>query len=531
MKNPKLLQYGISSNASVYANPTYEELYQLETSPSNKGLECCTATNTGAVAVTTGKYTGRAPNDRYIVKDELTCDTIWWDGDINKSIGDDIWNHCKEIVINRLSQSSSLFIIDAFCGTNADTRMKVRFITEIAWQAHFVTNMFVRPTEFELTHFGEPDFVVLNSSEAVNPQWREQGLHSEIFILFNLTAKMQIIGGTWYGGEMKKGIFSMMNYYLPLRGIASMHCSANVGENGESALFFGLSGTGKTTLSADPQRYLIGDDEHGWDEKGVFNLEGGCYAKTLHLKKEKEPEIWRAIRRDALLENVTVDLDGQVDFFDDSITQNSRVSYPIYFINKITLPSKAGHPKKIVFLTADASGVLPQVACLDYQQAQYYFLCGYTSKVAGTEQGILHPQPSFSPCFGAAFLTLHPTVYADILSKKMKLHQSKAYLVNTGWDANGKRFSLADTRKIIDAILDGSIENAPKQNLTYFNLNIPLSINNIDSAILDPRNSYSTPQVWEERAIVLASEFVSYFKQYESTPVGRELIASGPHAG
>ena len=402
-----LSKYGITNVEKIIYNPSYDELFKAETDPSLTGYEKGIVTNTGAVAVKTGKFTGRSPKDKYTVKDKTTENTMWWDGKINKPISTEIWNELKQLVIKELSDKKKLYVVDAYCGANKDTRLKVRFIMEVAWQAHFVKNMFIRPTEEELKEFGEPDFIVLNGSKVTNPKWKEQGLNSEVFVVFNLTERMQIIGGTWYGGEMKKGMFSMMNYYLPLKGIASMHCSANVGLNGDVALFFGLSGTGKTTLSTDPKRLLIGDDEHGWDDNGVFNFEGGCYAKVINLSQENEPEIWSAIRRDALLENVTVHADGSIDYADKSITENTRVSYPIYHIDNIVEPSKAGHASKIIYLSADAYGVLPPVSILDEKQAQYHFISGYTSKLAGTERGITEPEPSFSPAFGEAFLTVH----------------------------------------------------------------------------------------------------------------------------
>ena len=428
----------------------------------------------------------------------------------------------------QLSSSKKLYVVDTFCGANENTRLKVRFIVEVAWQAHFVTNMFMRPSHYDLQNYGEPDFVVLNSSKTVNPNWKEQGLNSEVFVCFNLTERMQVIGGTWYGGEMKKGMFCMQNYYLPLQGIPSMHCSANVGEAGDVVIFFGLSGTGKTTLSADPKRYLIGDDEHGWDENGVCNYEGGCYAKVINLSEESEPDIWRAIRRDALLENVTVRPDGSVDFTDKSRTENTRVSYPIYHINKIVLPSKAGHAKKIVYLSADAFGVLPPVSILDENQAQYHLLSGFTSKLAGTERGITEPVPSFSPAFGEAFLTLHPTMYAKTLVARMKEHGAKAYLVNTGWNGTGKRISLKDTRAIIDAIIDGSIEDAETVHIPIMNLNAPKALKNVSEGILDPRDTYADVSEWAEKAKKLASMYQENFKQYCDNEAAKALIAYGP---
>lgn len=524
----ELAKYGISNVTEVIYNPSYQELFQYETAPELDGFEKGEQTNTGAIAVKTGIFTGRSPKDKYFVKDSVSENTIWWDGVINRPINQDVWGHCKNLVINQLSDAKRLFVVDAFCGTNVNSRLKVRFIVEVAWQAHFVTNMFIRPSNYELNHFGEPDFVVFNGSKVTNPKWKEQGLNSEVFVLFNLTEKLAVIGGTWYGGEMKKGIFSLMNYYLPLRGMASMHCSANVGEDGDVALFFGLSGTGKTTLSADPKRYLIGDDEHGWDDKGIFNFEGGCYAKTINLSKEHEPDIFNAIQRNALLENVTVLKDGSVDFSDCSTTENTRVSYPIYHINKIVLPSKAGHATKIIYLSADAFGVLPPVSILNRDQAQYHFLCGYTSKLAGTERGITEPVPSFSPAFGEAFLTLHPTYYAKELVRKMDEHNAKAYLVNTGWNGTGKRISIKETRAIIDSILDGSIEKAKTAHIPLLNLTIPVSLPHVSEGILDPRDTYADKSEWEKKAKDLSARYIKYFEQYISTPEGKALVPAGP---
>lgn len=532
MKNIKIIQelhdLGITGYQEIVYNPTYEQLYKAEVSTKNTGFEKGAQTESGAIAVKTGIFTGRSPKDRYIVHDDVTKDTICWDGKVNFPTTDDIFQSCKNLVLEQLSSSKKLYVVDAFCGTNPDTRLKVRFIMEVAWQAHFVTNMFIRPSNYELENFGQPDFVVMNGSKTTNPNWKEQGLNSENFVMFNLTEKIQIIGGTWYGGEMKKGMFAMMNYYLPLKGMASMHCSANVGEKGDVALFFGLSGTGKTTLSADPKRYLIGDDEHGWDNNGVFNYEGGCYAKVIDLTEEKEPDIFKAIKRDALLENVVVNEYGEIDYKDNSITENTRVSYPIYHINKIVLPSKAGHAKKIVYLSADAFGVLPPVSILNDDQAQYHFLCGYTSKLAGTERGITEPQMSFSPAFGEAFLTLHPTMYSKTLIGKMREHGAKAYLVNTGWNGTGKRISLKDTRAIIDAILDGSIDNAPKTTVPVLNLEIPTSLPNVSEGILDPRNTYATEADWEAKARELGAKYIENFKQYCDTEEGQRLVAAGP---
>ena len=528
MSKIDLSKYGITNVGEIVYNPSYEELYQAEMDPANEGFEKGVLTNMGAVNVLTGRFTGRSPKDKFIVKDETTENTIWWDGVVNKPVTTEVWNSLKTIAQGQLSDAKKLYVVDAFCGTNSDTRMKVRFIMEVAWQAHFVTNMFIRPSEYELENYGEPDFVMINASKATNPDWKEQGMHSEVFVVFNLTERLSVVGGSWYGGEMKKGIFSMMNYYLPLKGIAAMHCSANVGEEGDVAIFFGLSGTGKTTLSADPKRYLIGDDEHGWDDHGVFNFEGGCYAKCIDLSKEKEPDIWRAIRRDALLENVTVLPDGTPDFHDGSITENTRVSYPIYFINKIVLPTKAGHAKKVIYLSADAYGVLPPVSILDDKQAQYHFLCGYTSKLAGTELGITEPVPSFSAAFGEAFLTVHPTIYAKNLVKKMEEHDAKAYLVNTGWNGTGKRISLKETRAIIDAILDGSIEQAPTKHIPIMNLSIPTKLPNVSSDILDPRDTYQDVKEWEKKAVSLATKYIKTFDKYCDTQAARDLIPSGP---
>ena len=520
-----LSKYGITNVEKIIYNPSYDELFKAETDPSLTDYEKGIVTNTGAVAVKTGKFTGRSPKDKYTVKDKTTENTMWWDGKINKPISTEIWNELKQLVIKELSDKKKLYVVDAYCGANKDTRLKVRFIMEVAWQAHFVKNMFIRPTEEELKEFGEPDFIVLNGSKVTNPKWKEQGLNSEVFVVFNLTERMQIIGGTWYGGEMKKGMFSMMNYYLPLKGIASMHCSANVGLNGDVALFFGLSGTGKTTLSTDPKRLLIGDDEHGWDDNGVFNFEGGCYAK---VSQENEPEIWSAIRRDALLENVTVHADGSIDYADKSITENTRVSYPIYHIDNIVEPSKAGHASKIIYLSADAYGVLPPVSILDEKQAQYHFISGYTSKLAGTERGITEPEPSFSPAFGEAFLTVHPMMYAAVLARKMKDHHCKAYLVNTGWNGTGKRISIKETRAIIDAILSGDIEKAPTKHIPILNLTIPTELPGVNSGILDPRDTYSNVEEWSKKAQSLANKYADNFVQYATTPEAEALIEFGP---
>jgi len=537
MKNIKIIQelhdLGITGYHEVAYNPSYEELYQAEVSHKRKGFEKGALTDTGCVAVKTGIFTGRSPKDRYIVKDDVTKDTICWDKEYGISTPNypttkEVWDDLKALTLQQLSTSPKLYVVDAFCGTNVDTRLKVRFVMEVAWQAHFVTNMFIRPSIYELENFGEPDFIVMNGSKTKNPNWKEQGLNSENFVLFNLTEKIQIIGGTWYGGEMKKGMFAMMNYYLPLKGMASMHCSANVGPEGDVAVFFGLSGTGKTTLSADPKRYLIGDDEHGWDDNGVFNYEGGCYAKVIDLSEQNEPDIWRAIKRDALLENVIVDEYGEIDYYDHSITENSRVSYPIYHISKIVLPSKAGHASKIIYLSADAFGVLPPVSILTEDQAAYHFLCGYTSKLAGTERGITAPEPSFSPAFGEAFLTLHPTMYSKTLIGKMKEHKATAYLVNTGWNGTGKRISLKNTRAIIDAIISGDINNAETKTIPFLNLTFPTVLPNVSEGILDPRDTYKNAEEWDEKAKDLAGRYIKYFEQYTGNAEGKRLVAAGP---
>jgi len=525
-----LANYGIAEPSELIVNPSYEQLYVEETRDDLEGFEAGTVTDMGAVAVNTGIFTGRSPQDKYIVKDDTTRDTLWWSDqgkNDNKPIDAKIWQHLKKLVGDQLG-GQRLFVIDLFCGANQATQLKVRFITEVAWQAHFVKNMFIRPSDEQLANF-EPDFVVMNGAKTTNPQWQEQGLNSENFVAFNMTERMQLIGGTWYGGEMKKGMFSVMNYLLPLQGIASMHCSANVGEDGDCAIFFGLSGTGKTTLSTDPKRKLIGDDEHGWDDNGIFNFEGGCYAKTINLSAEAEPDIYGAIRRDALLENVTVRDNGSIDFADNSRTENTRVSYPIYHIENIVKPvSKAGHASKVIFLTADAFGVLPPVAKLTPEQTEYYFLSGFTAKLAGTERGITEPTPAFSACFGAAFLTLHPTQYAAVLTKRMQDANATAYLVNTGWNGTGKRISIKDTRGIIDAILSGAIEDSATTRLPYFDLAIPTALEGVDTAILDPAETYADPQEWHTKARKLAAMFVENFAQYADTEHGKALQQAGP---
>jgi len=531
-KSISLEKYGIKNAAEIIYNPSYEFLFEEELNPNLEGFEKGQLSELGAVNVMTGDFTGRSPKDKYIVKDDITKDTIWWPSEKavndNKAISQDTWNALKENTVSQLS-GKRLFVVDTFCGANENTRLKVRFIVEVAWQAHFVKNMFIRPTEEELENYGEPDFVVMNASKKGFKDFAAHGLNSEVYIAFNLTEKIQLIGGTWYGGEMKKGLFSMMNYYLPLQGIASMHCSANKGENGDVAVFFGLSGTGKTTLSTDPKRQLIGDDEHGWDNDGVFNFEGGCYAKTIDLSKENEPDIYGAIRKDALLENVTLDANGKIDFKDGSVTQNTRVSYPIYHIDNIVKPvSKAGHANKVIFLTADAFGVMPPVAKLTPEQTKYFFLSGFTAKLAGTERGVTKPEPTFSACFGKAFLSLHPTQYGTELVKKMNEHKAEAYMVNTGWNGTGKRISIKDTRAIIDRILDGSIEHSDMQNLPVFNFQIPTSLDGVDSGILDPRKTYADASEWETKAKDLAGLFIKNFAQYTDNAEGENLVKAGP---
>lgn len=531
-----LLTYNIKEPAEIIYNPGYDHLFEAETDPSLEGYEKGIVTETGAVAVDTGIYTGRSPKDKYIVYDDKTKDTVWWKSEKaqvsdNKPINNEVWNHCKKLASDQLS-GQKLYVVDCYAGANESTRMKIRFIMEVAWQAHFVKNMFIRPTDEELESF-EPDFVFLVASKTSNKKWKEQGLHSETFVFFNLTEGMAVLGGTWYGGELKKGIFSVMNYYLPLQKIAAMHCSANVGKDQDVAIFFGLSGTGKTTLSTDPDRALIGDDEHGWDDDGIFNFEGGCYAKTIHLSKEKEPDIYNAIRRNALLENVVVNKDGSIDFDDDSKTENTRVSYPIYHINNIIKPvSKAGHATKVIFLTADAFGVLPPVAKLNAGQTRYYFISGYTAKVAGTERGIKEPQPSFSACFGAAFLLLDPIIYANELVRKMQMSGADAWLVNTGWIGGpygtGERIDLPSTRRIINAILDGSINKSGFNEIPVFNLAVPDSVKGVDSKLLVPGNTWKNEEDWNKQARVLADKFINNFKKFAVNDDLTELIKYGP---
>ena len=526
-----LSSIGISDVQTIVHNPSYDQLYEDELQPGLKGFARGYLTELGAVNVLTGEYTGRSPKDKFIVMDDTTRDSYWWNGNgtknDNKPIDNAVWSDLKALAAKQLS-GKKLYIVDGFCGANKDTCMKVRFVMEVAWQAHFVKNMFIRPSDEELADF-TPDFTVVNASMTTNPDWERHGMNSPTFVAFNLTERMQLIGGSWYGGEMKKGLFSVMNYLLPQKGIASMHCSANSSSNGDVALFFGLSGTGKTTLSASSNRSLIGDDEHGWDDDGIFNFEGGCYAKTSDLSEASEPEIYRAIRRDALLENVIADADGKIDFSDTSLTLNTRVSYPIYHIDNIVRPvSKAGHAKHVLFLTADAFGVLPPVSILDDATTQYHFLSGFTAKMAGMERGMTEHQPTFSACFGAAFLTLHPTKYAEVLNKRMNDAGAKAYLINTGWNGQGKRISLANTRALINAIFDDELDDAETETLPIFNLQMPKALAGLDSSVLDPRSSYDNPAEWEKRAQHLGGLFVDNFEKFTDTDAGKALVAAGP---
>jgi phosphoenolpyruvate carboxykinase (ATP) len=534
MAKVDLSQYGITGTKEIVHNPSYKDLYAAEMDPALTGYEKGQESELGAVNVMTGVYTGRSPKDKFIVMDENSKNTVWWTSDAYKNdnhpASQKAWEAVKKIAQKELS-NKDLYVVDAFCGANKDTRMAVRFIVEVAWQAHFVENMFIKPSAEELANF-KPDFVVYNASKAKVENYKELGLNSETAVLFNITSREQVIVNTWYGGEMKKGMFSMMNYYLPLKGIASMHCSANTDLDGKNtAIFFGLSGTGKTTLSTDPKRLLIGDDEHGWDDNGVFNFEGGCYAKVINLDKDSEPDIYGAIKRDALLENVTLDANGKIDFTDKSVTENTRVSYPIDHIKNIVRPvSSAPAAKDVIFLSADAFGVLPPVSILTPEQTKYYFLSGFTAKLAGTERGITEPTPTFSACFGQAFLELHPTKYAEELVKKMEKNGAKAYLVNTGWNGTGKRISIRDTRGIIDAILNGSIEKAPTKKIPYFDFEVPTELPGVDSKILDPRDTYADASQWDAKAKDLAGRFVKNFVKYEGNEAGKALVAAGPHA-
>lgn len=533
----ELESYGISDAKEVFYNLSYDELFKHESSPELTGFDKCYLTETGAMTVDTGIFTGRSPKDKYIVRNPASEGNVWWaqegrKSSDNKPVSPELW---KKLYANSTKQLSGkkLYIQDGYVGANPNSRLCIRIVTEVAWQAHFAKNMFIRPTEEELKTF-KPDFVMFNACKTTYPDYKAEGMNSEVYVAFNLDERRAVIGGTWYGGEMKKGFFSVMNYFLPLKGMAAMHCSANMGKNGDTAIFFGLSGTGKTTLSTDPHRALIGDDEHGWDDEGVFNFEGGCYAKCIHLSAQNEPDIFGAIKRDALLENVVFDpKTGKIDYDDASKTENTRVSYPIYHINNIVKPvSKGGHPSKVIFLTADAFGVLPPVSRLDPDQTQYQFLSGYTAKVAGTERGIKEPTPTFSSCFGAAFLLLHPTVYARELVKKMKQHGSTAYLVNTGWIGGpygvGKRIDIPSTRAIINAILDGSLDKAETETIPVFNLAVPKAVNGVDAKILNPRNLWANPADWDKSARDLGAKFIKNFENFTDTEEGKRLVAAGP---
>ena len=527
-----LTKYGITGATEIVHNPSYEQLFEAEMDPTLEGYDKGQLTELGAVNVMTGIYTGRSPKDKFIVMDENSKNTVWWTSDEfkndNHPMSEEVWAVCKDLAVKQLS-GKKLYVVDAFCGANPDSRMAIRFIMEVAWQAHFVKNMFIAPSQEELANF-EPNFVIYNASKAKIDNYAELGLNSATCAAFNITSREQVILNTWYGGEMKKGMFSMMNYFLPLNGMASMHCSANTDMNGENtALFFGLSGTGKTTLSTDPKRLLIGDDEHGWDDNGVFNFEGGCYAKVINLDKDAEPDIYNAIKRNALLENVTVDAEGKIDFKDQSVTENTRVSYPINHINNIVKPvSAAPAAKNVIFLSADAFGVLPPVSILTPEQAQYYFLSGFTAKLAGTERGITEPTPTFSACFGQAFLELHPTKYGEELVKKMEANGAKAYLVNTGWNGTGKRITIKDTRGIIDAILDGSILKADTKKIPYFDFEVPTALPGVNPAILDPRDTYADVAEWNTKAEDLAGRFIKNFVKYTGNDAGKALVAAGP---
>jgi phosphoenolpyruvate carboxykinase (ATP) len=515
----------LKSVGTVYRNLSYDELFTHETS-NNEGK----VSSNGTMMVDTGKFTGRSPKDKYFVQQLPSSDNIAW-GKINQPVSAEIFDELYADVIDYLS-GKDIYVTDGYSGANPHSRKSVRFITEFAWQSHFVKNMFIRPEDEELDHFA-PDFRVYNASNMINEKWQKHGLNSEVFCIFNVEKNIAIIGGTWYGGEMKKGIFTMMNYWLPLDGILSMHCSANVGKEGDVALFFGLSGTGKTTLSTDAARKLIGDDEHGWSDEGIFNFEGGCYAKCIGLSPENEPEIYGAIKRHALLENVVYDEDGVVDFFDSSKTENTRVSYPIEHIENHEPTLKAGLPKNIIFLSCDAFGVLPPVSRLTKDQAMYYFLSGYTAKVAGTERGIIEPQATFSACFGEAFLPLHPTVYAKLLGEKMEKHGVNAYLVNTGWSGGGygvgKRMSIKATRACINAILDGSINKAEFNKIPYFGLFIPKELAGVDDARLNPRDAWADKEAFDATSKKLAGMFIENFKKYTNAGDDFDFTKAGPH--
>ncbi len=535
ISNLNLNEVGISDWKEIFYNLSYDELYKAETDPSLEGFDLGVVTALGAVTIDTGKFTGRSPNDKYIVEDDITKDTVWWasgeaSGSDNKKLSQEAWVHLKDISAKQLSDKK-LYVMDGFCGTNEDTRMSIRLVTEIAWMAHFFKNMFIRPSDEELKNF-KPDWTILNACKTSCKDFEKYGMRSEVFGAFNVTERMTVIGGTWYGGEIKKGIFSIMNYFLPLKGIGAFHCSANQGKDGDTALFFGLSGTGKTSLSTDPKRALIGDDEHGWDNDGIFNFEGGCYAKCINLTHEKEPDIFDAIKKDALLENVELNDKGGVDFASSKKTQNTRVSYPLFHINNIVKPvSKGTHPNHIIFLTCDAFGVLPPVAKLTKEQAMYHYLAGYTAKVAGTELGVKEPQATFSACFGKAFLLVHPTMYAEILAKKMEEHNSHAWLINTGWVSGkygvGHRIPIKDNRVTIDAILDGTLEKANYENLSTLNLSIPDKLEGLQSSV-NPRDAWENKEEYDETVKKLAQMFIDNFNGFTDTERGKSLVSAGP---
>ncbi len=537
MLEQALKEIGIQKSKQILYNLSYEDLFKHETDLSLEGFERGQLTALGAVNVDTGKFTGRSPQDKYIVLDDVSKDTVWWQqadaavSSDNKKLSPEAWQHLKAISVEQLT-GKKLYVMDGFCGTNKDTRISVRLVTEVAWMAHFFKNMFIRPTQDELNSF-KPDWTILNACKTSCKDFAKFNMRSEVYGAFNIKERMTVIGGTWYGGEIKKGIFSIMNYFLPLKNIGSFHCSANMGAKGDTALFFGLSGTGKTTLSTDPKRKLIGDDEHGWDQEGVFNFEGGCYAKCIGLTREREPEIFAAIRRNALLENCEVDASGQVDFSSSKKTENTRVSYPIEHIENIVKPiSKGGHPSNIIFLACDAYGVLPPVVKLTPEQAMYHYLSGYTAKVAGTELGVKEPKATFSACFGKAFLLVHPTKYAEILARKMKEHNASAYLLNTGWVTGkygvGYRIPLKINRLSIDAILDGTIGEAGYETMPVFNLQIPKTVKGVEAGMLNPRNSWTDKNAYDKTLQELGAMFVENFKNFIDSPIGKSLVNAGP---
>jgi len=491
----------------------------------------------GAVMVDTGRYTGRSPKDKYFVDEESSNKNLWW-GPVNAKIDESIFDDLYEQVVDYYNHSddSNTYVFDGFAGADPTYRLNVRIIAKKAWQAHFAHNMFIRPENGELDGFN-PDFTIINASDVYNEKFEAYGMHSKTFIIFHMAKQIAIIGGTEYGGEMKKGIFSVLNYMLPLQGVLAMHCSANVDKNGENpAIFFGLSGTGKTTLSTDPERLLIGDDEHGWSDDGIFNFEGGCYAKVIDLNPEHEPDIYNAIRHGALLENVVFDEETkEIDFTDDSKTQNTRVSYPLNYIDNSVYgqgkPSMSGHPETIIFLTCDAYGILPPVSKLTPEQAMYHFISGYTAKVAGTERGITEPVATFSPCFGGPFLTLHPLKYAELLKQKMNQHQVPAYLVNTGWvgasaQSGAKRISLPVTRQIIHATLDGSIDSSTFEVDPYFGIMVPQCLGDIDPDILVPAKAWKDQTEYNNIAKKLVKKFQKNFEQYDLGDA--EILSAGP---